>query len=527
MAENLLIWPPYRVADVVHIQNAVFSYGRDITQTDLYKGTIDQLERLAEKLYIKEQEFFQAINVSGLAELQRRLDTLNSDPGFAAMTTGYEAEEGISNQQLVQSGISWGEIGDVFDLSFSQSPDMQEAIEQLFPELQEIEVNDLIGFLQEHRKGDVKRIYKSHSIEKLRGLSKVFGTICPKYKDGKVVAEVTLNKRLSKTWKQRLEKDYNLLFENMPTQQELLWGWLDKNIKNEEIKSYVKYQFDKNISKYDLNRSHASVKGFLGEVKTNAFFCYLMKDYNATIPTGNIINMSKKEIPIDMVLKGFNFQIKNYTIDQGETLFSYEQGADSFVESRMAAESPLKEILIGFFGSYTYNKPVDSEGGETYKEQVYERFNKALNGTNSRVTDILDLYLDDIMKVGSIFQTKNSDLFSEEGKKWYNTFFVIGSTFVPSSAIVYAMREELENKYRTVVKTNYTFQDKDDSKVNYESNDLSEQGLTNLKVWPGVVEGGFSGARHMANRVKIKAEITLNIPMIMESAVRVAARFGK
>ena len=173
------------------------------------------------------------------------------------------------------------------------------------------------------------------------------------------------------------------------------------------------------------------------------------------------------------MVNGFGFQIKNYKFDEGQVSFSYEQGADSFITSRMAAEGDVAEVLMAFFGSYTYNKPVD--GADDYDASVYERFRKALNGDNSRVTDILDLYLDDIMKVSSVFSSPNSNIFSEK-KRWYNTFFLVGSTLVPSSAIVMAIREELEtvSMFREYVRSSYEFVDSDHTRVDYELNDLSE-----------------------------------------------------
>ena len=54
---NMIKWPPYRAADVVKIQNAVFSYGKNIVETDLYKGTLDHLEKMAKILEQQERDF--------------------------------------------------------------------------------------------------------------------------------------------------------------------------------------------------------------------------------------------------------------------------------------------------------------------------------------------------------------------------------------------------------------------------------------------------------------------------------------
>ena len=345
------------------------------------------------------------------------------------MTSGtiINPNEGITNKDLVSAGISWGEIGQVFEMAFEDNNLLQEALDAM--EVQEISTNAVVEALREVAPEGVTRINRSLGKVK-RGFSRRFGNfVLFRDKNGKVRAEVTLTERLSNNWKKRLEKDYNILFDKLPTQQEQIRGWLDKHILNAHLKECVMYQFDKNIDKYAISRSRAGVQGFLGEIKTNAFFNYITNSNFTSIPAGFETNENKKEIPIDAVINGFGFQIKNYVIEEGEVTFSYNQGADSFVRSRMAAEGSLADILVAFFGSYTYNKPVS--GANNYDSQIYERFRKALDGSNSRITDILDLYLDDIMKISSIFSTPKSELFAEK-KRWYNTFFMIGSTLVPS-----------------------------------------------------------------------------------------------
>lgn len=522
---NLMNWPPYRAAQVAAIQDAVFAYGKDITDTDLYQGTLDHLEKMAELLEGQEAAFFAKFgNIKSVQDLQAKIDAANQDPGFLAMTSGMVSsigEEEISNKDLVSAGISWGEMGDVFEMSFRNNDQLEEAMEKMG--FEKIATNTVIEAFQEVAPEGATRINRSLG-QKSRGFSRRFGSFeIVRGPDGKARAKVKLEARLSNNWKKRLEHDYNVIFEKLPTQQELLRDWLSKNIKNQRLKDCVLYQFDNNLDKYAISRSRAGVQGFLGEIKANAFFHYLTGNPNVAIPTGLTQNERTKEIPIDAVVEGFGFQIKNYTIENDEVTFSYKQGADSFVRSRMAADGYLADILVAFFGSYTYNKPVT--GADDYDSQIYERFRKALNGENDRITDILDLYLDDIIKVSSIFSTPESDLFKNR-KRWYNTFFLIGSVLVPASKIVWAIREELEMErgFRKSIYSVYEFTDTDSTKVDIENNDLSEQGELILPVWPGVGPSIPENMDKTANRVKIKADITLNIPAILSKAVTKAIK---
>lgn len=522
---NLVNWPPYRAAQVAALQDDVFAYGKNIIDTDLYQGTLDHLEKMAELLEGQETAFFAKFeSINSIQDLQAKIDAANRDPGFLAMTSGMVSgigDEEISNKDLVSAGISWGEMGDVFEMSFRDNDLLEEAMQKMG--FDKVATNTVIGAFQEVAPEGATRINRSLG-SKSRGFSRRFGSFeIIRGADGKARARVQLEARLSNNWKKRLEHDYNVIFEKLPTQQEKLREWLKKNIKNQELRNCVLYQFDNNLDKYAINRSRAGVQGFLGEVKANAFFHYLTGNPSVSIPSGLTLNERTKEIPIDVVVEGFGFQIKNYTIKEGEVTFSYKQGADSFVRSRMAADGYLADILVAFFGSYTYNKPV--AGADAYDSQIYERFRKALSGENDRITDIIDLYLDDIIKVSSIFSSPNSDLFKDR-KRWYNTFFLIGSVLVPASKIVWAIREELETErgFRKSIRSVYEFTDTDNTKVDIENNDLSEQGELILPVWPGVGPNIPENMNKTANRVKIKADITLNIPSILSKAVTKAAK---
>jgi hypothetical protein len=104
VAKNLAGWPPYRVSDVVSIQNAVFSYGKNIRDTDLYDGTLEYLKEMAELLEGQEWVFYNTLNIKDFRELQNKLDKANRDPGFMAMTSGAVTslgEEDITNRDLV------------------------------------------------------------------------------------------------------------------------------------------------------------------------------------------------------------------------------------------------------------------------------------------------------------------------------------------------------------------------------------------------------------------------------------------
>jgi hypothetical protein len=108
-------------------------------------------------------------------------------------------------------------------------------------------------------------------------------------------------------------------------------------VTNTKLKALLKEEFDKRGDWYDINTSKASIKGYLGEIHANVSARYLFKQANV-YATGNIRDLDGQEIPIDLVVNSAGFQIKNYRIDKGETLFRYKGQAGNFIENRVRPE---------------------------------------------------------------------------------------------------------------------------------------------------------------------------------------------
>ena len=82
----------------------------------------------------------------------------------------------------------------------------------------------------------------------------------------------------------------------------------------------IRHEIMVNLDRYDLTRSLSSLKGFLQEVWSNAMLSFLFGRPGSSTPTGNIRNLidNKAEIPVDAVLKNFNFQIKSFNLINGK-----------------------------------------------------------------------------------------------------------------------------------------------------------------------------------------------------------------
>jgi glyceraldehyde-3-phosphate dehydrogenase/erythrose-4-phosphate dehydrogenase len=75
----------------------------------------------------------------------------------------------------------------------------------------------------------------------------------------------------------------------------------------------------------------------LGEIHANVAMRYLFNKADV-FATGNIRDLKGQEIPIDLVVENTGFQIKNYRIENGETLFRYGGQAGNFIENRVRPE---------------------------------------------------------------------------------------------------------------------------------------------------------------------------------------------
>lgn len=208
---------------------------------------------------------------------------------------------------------------------------------------------------------------------------------------------------------------------------------------------------------YDLNRSVQSLTGFLEEVWTNALFSTLVNQPGSTVPTGNLRNILYRntEIPVDMVFRAFNFQIKHWTLTkQGTyTISGVNKGIATLINR---AEISISDILIQFFASYQFNQPFTKKvtsSVEEYTKNTYSQFPEIL--THLKMQELFQAYIDKIMRIDNVFQT-NETMFGNYGL-YYNTFFIINDKIVPASSMVQAIIDVLRNKQQQkLIEFNFT-----------------------------------------------------------------------
>ena len=445
---------PNTAAQVAELQDkaSVLQNKYGFYESNAFENIIMRLEVLKDAVEQNENAFFASFNISkgraGMEELQRRLDIMNSDPGFRSMSNVADSEF----DKLVALGLSGIDLSQPIQLTFQEEP---EALNSLGVEPT---IDEFINAIEQIRNPQLEiktsRINKSSKKgEGARGLTKYLGSIKINPNNKKEV-KLELVEPMPPSWQRRLVANTQAALDRGTTREQVIRKWLMEKISNAEIKRYVEYQFDINAHKYDLNGSSASVKGFLGEVRTAAFLDCLAGGVGQANPTGNlrelVDNKTGGEIPIDTILRNAGFQVKNYRIIDGKVDFSTHNQTMSmknFLIERVRPEPGVLELLLDFYGSWGFNMPIDGSKGEEY-QQIYSRFE------GKDFTSFYEGHIDNILRLSDEFQTK-AGRFAEKSL-YFNSFFMIADKIIPSSSILSAMINQMRAKKNNYASGSFT-----------------------------------------------------------------------
>lgn len=271
-----------------------------------------------------------------------------------------------------------------------------------------------------------------------------------------------------------------------------------------------------------ITRSYAGLKGFLGEVRSIAILYELFgeKILNSNFIRGTgALTFNKQEIPIDTVIKlginQFGFQVKNFTLEEDRVTFrGKHRSAYSFIKDRLALTGTFQEIMIAFFSSYQFNQPFTDPHLqeifsnhwltiEQYKNYIYDNFEKMMYSDYFK--SILDSRLGNILRVGMEFETK--EVFGTRNM-YYNTFFLIGEEYIPSSTILTNIKNTLikDQETKAYWNTSYDFSKPSSSPI------LQESYQKGGKVPENLIEA--------SKKPKVAYEIVLDVKALVEEALK-------
>jgi predicted nucleotidyltransferase len=108
--------------------------------------------------------------------------------------------------------------------------------------------------------------------------------------------------------------------------------------------------------------------------------------------------------------------------------------------------------LLNFFTAYDYNQDYTTEdpslaGTDAYKfwRQARDRMDSKFSDSTA-LTNILRPYIDKIIGVDRIFASEQIFIPDEQGQYFRNAFFNISGEYIPSSAIIQAIIDQLNKK---------------------------------------------------------------------------------
>lgn len=253
---------------------------------------------------------------------------------------------------------------------------------------------------------------------------------------------------------------------------------------------------------YDVNSSTAAIAGFLGEIAYTAILNTIFK--NTGIPTGTMRKVvyrngnmvTNGEIPIDLVVNGVGFQIKNYSILENTVTFGHRTIDDKvrlvhFIQDRARVGGALESILLTLFGSLQYNQKVTEL--YTQREPLVAAAQSALK--------VFEGYTDNILKVSDEFQS-NIEQFASKNL-YFNSFFIVGKKIVPASSIIQTIINQLNAQQSSVITSSF------------EINPIDPSGGF---VYTGLHFGHHLGADYVkkaANFITMNYKITLNLNQVI------------
>ena len=116
---------PNTAAQVAELQDkaSVLQNKYGFYESNAFENIIMRLEVLKDAVEQNENAFFASFNISkgraGMEELQRRLDIMNSDPGFRSMSNVADSEF----DKLVALGLSGIDLSQPIQLTFQEEPE--------------------------------------------------------------------------------------------------------------------------------------------------------------------------------------------------------------------------------------------------------------------------------------------------------------------------------------------------------------------------------------------------------------------
>lgn len=229
----------------------------------------------------------------------------------------------------------------------------------------------------------------------------------------------------------------------------------------------------------------SSIKGFMGELFWLLFFHDVTGGNMTLRSTGNVTTAKNKQAAIDIMLNGIGFQVKNYSLQEGQIIFGNDLHSsrttkgvklNKLMEFRDINFGTATDAIKRFYTSYAYNKVVtdeipnvelwDSNGpqgaGTVNPANAQAQFGPIFEAYKDLARNF-EQYLDDLIaqQGDKLIGLDRADelvgastvgqLVTDNGGRQYkknrnfNTCFLIRDKIIPSSYIIRGMLDLVKN----------------------------------------------------------------------------------
>ena len=530
------------VQDTYNKVSALTTVDNNKPYSQAIQEQLDYLNQIKLQVETKEKEFYNAIGVRGLQELQQKITDLNNS-GLNILSS---AGSGSIIKELMQYGIKGTNeayleaVKENLNYIKTNETFQKYLVDGYSSEIQGLAENKMIEFFQtqDHKFLTIEAVKSLRT--KLKQTNNknygLFSTLQIKYNldsEGRIEPQFEFsnepshyiikklyditNKQLGKTIeKKQLDKN------NKKSIIETIKAIVLPKLSEGTIKDLVNKEMseEKYINTYDVNISTSSIIGYLGEVQLNVIWKYLFNNLGAMVTnTGNLKSaIGNKEIGIDTVVriagKQFNFQVKNYSIIDNMLHFDeknkYSASMDAVFDRIQVGNNTLGsliDIIKQLYSTTQFNQEFSDLPDDSSYKPLYENLNSL---ANNYIDDFTRANLDRIARIDQYFSVANATLFNAK-KIYINTFFMVGGQYlVPSSFLL----EEIINSFSKQANKNLLKFDK----VNliFDSNGPKLENYRNKKI-------GTNGLNLTQNdilkNIKVEISYAFNLEKIIKDAL--------
>ena len=427
---------------------------------------ISRLRTIQEILWTQEKHLFASKSIISYEHLLQKIGEWNNSGASILLSSNEQIDTLIKD---IQDTIQLEDFNNKLEQSLYQNSELQEiffieSTDQLSDEI----IIEFISRLNKYGEGKnfritatgKKAVMGDSSIKGNLGLLRYVTFVKTTQEDGRKGFKVTFNQNISPKYKKRIydiiakagieiEKIKTNISQQSRTEIENII--IRKLPINGVAKKYIAKTLKQHFIKFGFNSSDLAIKGALGEIYWTSFWGFISNGKLKVAPVGLVrTSDTKYQLPIDLILRGLGFQVKNYHIDaDGIAIIRKTIGLYAFLEGRMEVSAIDFE---NFYTSWGYNKVINTTHAKEVYQPLFDRFERIMEQASDNLKFYAQEKIDKILKLDSSFQSEIDSQLELTGdvEEKINVAYLFGDKVVFGSDIIEAIIQQLEKGYASV-----------------------------------------------------------------------------